>query len=295
MRTTQRLPPTAGTIRKAVFPTIVADVAKGEGLGFDGPSIVISTAALDRQGDVLVSEGCDLTGYQRNPVVLFGHDSSELPVGVTTSISMEPTGLRASWRWLENDERANRVRNAWNQGALRAASVGFRPLDYEDTDTGYKFSRWELIEWSLTPTPANAEALRVLKGLGLDSDVPMKRLSPADRLLRRNGDGAAILKQGRVLSAQNEQRIRDAKDLLTDVTALLEDVLAQLEPAADDGKAVLNLDDELPVSRRVARRHGAGDRVGQTVDGIELDAELVRNTTKRVVNDVIMRLTGKVD
>ena len=118
MSTTRR--PAAGIdMMKQVFPTVVAADAKG-----DENSLLISTGGKDRQGDILVPEGCDYANFLKNPSSpLYGHDNSELPVGKTTGISIEPTGVRATFRWLENDERANRVRNAWNQGYACARRV----------------------------------------------------------------------------------------------------------------------------------------------------------------------------
>jgi len=145
------------------FPTVV----RADG---DEPEITISTGAVDREGDILEPDGAELSEYQRNPVVGFGHFRHELiPVGATTTLKREGRGLRAKWKWLRNDPMADRVRNAFEQGVLRAASVGFQPLAYEPRQDGrgLRFTRWNLLEWSLVPVPANPEAVRTLKALGL--------------------------------------------------------------------------------------------------------------------------------
>src|SRR5689334_20360664 len=83
------------------------------------PEMWISTPTIDRDGDEVVVEGADLTAYRRNPAVLFGHDYSSLPVGGTTAIDVIPgKGLRARWRWLEDDPFAARCKNAFDQGLL---------------------------------------------------------------------------------------------------------------------------------------------------------------------------------
>lgn len=134
----------------------------------DNPEILITTSAVDREGDEVVAEGGDFTAYLRNPVVLFGHNQRDLPVGMATSLTRVPNkGIRARWRWLAGDAFASRVRNAFEQGALRAASIGFIPRTAEPTPTGYRFTKWELLEFSLVPVPANPEAVRTLKHLGL--------------------------------------------------------------------------------------------------------------------------------
>ena len=154
-------------MQKQPVATIVSDSKRG-----DEPEITISTIGLDRDCDEVVPEGCDFTDYQRNPVVQFGHDYSSLPVGATTALDVVPgRGVRARWRWLEGDPFADRVRNAFEQGVLRAASIGFQPTASEPNGRGgTRFTRWTLLEWSLVPVPANAEAVRSLKRLRLWAD-----------------------------------------------------------------------------------------------------------------------------
>jgi uncharacterized protein len=148
----------------------------------DEPTICISTSAEDRDGDVLEPAGCDLTNYRRNPVVLFGHDYSSLPVGSCTSVDVRPEGIVASWRWLENDPMADRVRNAFDQGVLRAASVGFRPgVSQRRANGGLLYKTWSLLEWSLVPIPSNPGAVRLAKSLiGVSSDDAILRISDDD-------------------------------------------------------------------------------------------------------------------
>ena len=42
---------------------------------------VASTANPDRYGDVVDQKGWDLRAYNRNPVVLFNHNPSQMPIG----------------------------------------------------------------------------------------------------------------------------------------------------------------------------------------------------------------------
>jgi HK97 family phage prohead protease len=132
-------------------------------------SMTISTPDVDREGDVLVPEGVVLDDYLKNPIVMFVHDHFSIPVGRTTHVNVVPgRGIAVDFVWLKNDAEADRVRNAFEQGVLNAASVGFMPLAYEPIATGYRYTKWALLEWSICPLPANPNATRVLKSLGLD-------------------------------------------------------------------------------------------------------------------------------
>jgi hypothetical protein len=148
----------------------------------DASSITITTAAIDRERDRIMPDGCDSDDYMRSGgPVLFAHDTAELPVAKTTALRRVATGIRATFKWLENDERAARVRNAFDQGLL-AASIGFMALERTPNEFGgMDFLRWSLLEWSFVPVPANPRAVRGLKALGLAADDgPMLVLGPSD-------------------------------------------------------------------------------------------------------------------
>jgi HK97 family phage prohead protease len=154
------------------------DVIVGRAAGASSDArLTITTQQEDREGDILIPEGAVLDAYRKNPVVLFSHDHYSIPVARTTSLDVIPgRGIRADFVWLKNDPDADRVRNAFEQGVLNAASVGFRPLAWDPLGTGgYRYTKWELLEWSIVAVPANAEAVRHLKslGLGLYSDEPI--------------------------------------------------------------------------------------------------------------------------
>jgi len=130
--------------------------------------LTISTSHADREGDVLVPEGALLENYRRNPIVLFAHDHYSIPVGKTVAIRVVAgVGLEADFVFLKDDEMAARISNAYEQGVLNAASVGFRPVEWEPLGkSGRRYTKWELLEWSIVEVPANPHATRLLKSLG---------------------------------------------------------------------------------------------------------------------------------
>jgi HK97 family phage prohead protease len=153
----------------------MSTVTAGAGSG-TSTEMVVSTASPDRMGDVIRPEGARVANFLKNPVLMFGHNYAALPVGTVQAIEVMPgSGLKMQFRWLEGDEVADRVRNAWDQGVLRAASIGFQPLHAvpNRSGVGLTFTEWELLEVSLVPVPANPEAVRTLKALGLS---PARRI-----------------------------------------------------------------------------------------------------------------------
>ena len=142
-------------------------------------------------------QGIDYTAYRENPVVLWNHDhagmtaAAGLPIGMTRKLVETGAGeLRAWFQFLAGDPCVERVKNAWDQGFLRAASIGWRALETEPTSQGWRDTRSELLEWSLVPVPADPGALRsayteVLRTLiGDDALSPVKGQSlKAERII----------------------------------------------------------------------------------------------------------------
>jgi HK97 family phage prohead protease len=127
-------------------------------------TFTISTSDVDRQGDSISAAGWDLTAYRTNPIVLWAHESRNLPVGRAVNVGIENGRLKATAEFMPSDlyPFADRVYRMLRDGWLTAASVGFRPIEWEWSQNrthGIDFKRAELIEFSIVPIPANAAAL----------------------------------------------------------------------------------------------------------------------------------------
>lgn len=169
--------------------------ASAEGRGAETASIVINTPALDHMSDRVLPDGVDRSVFDRNPVVLWLHDAygntdaAGIPIGKATRVSVTSDRIDATWRWLTGDPFVSRVKNAWDQGVINAASVGFIPTEFRpNKDGGYDIIHWTLLEFSLVPIPANPDAVRLLRGLGLSGRPRADALrSPEPLLLSPDG------------------------------------------------------------------------------------------------------------
>lgn len=136
--------------------------------------MVISTDDTDRHGEVVSQDGWQLTNYLQNPIVLWGHDSYAIPVGITDKLYIEVTNGRkaliAEGRFAAH-EFAQTLRQLYDAGMLKASSVGFIPMEYE----GNTITKAELLEWSFVSIPANPFALDAAKALGLDVAALMQK------------------------------------------------------------------------------------------------------------------------
>lgn len=185
--------------------------------------IIISTEEIDRQGDIVRATGAQLTNYLRNPVVLLGHDYHDFPIGRTLAIEVMPgRGLKARFQFPEWGmyDKADTTRKLFAAGFINAASIGFMPLESlpleKDRPWGPQdYVSWEMLEWSLVTVPANASALRLSFG---KSPVESARGLVIQLLTIES----YLEKRGRVLSAANERKLRDAAEAITSVLAQLE-------------------------------------------------------------------------
>lgn len=126
----------------------------------------ISSPTLDRMNDSIDIKGWHLVNYRRNPVVLFSHNSSELPVGRSPAVWIEGEKLKATATFAPSaaNPLAEHVRRMIDGRFLVACSVGFMPINWEFTKDparpfGINFLEQELLEWSICSVPANPDAL----------------------------------------------------------------------------------------------------------------------------------------
>jgi HK97 family phage prohead protease len=128
--------------------------------------VVASTPTPDRVKDVMVAEGCDLTEYRANPIVLANHNPA-CPIGtadveikngrVEATITFAPAGASA---------KADEYCALAKAGVLNAVSVGFETLDAEPIrGGGERVKSWSLLELSLVSVPANPEAVVTARSL----------------------------------------------------------------------------------------------------------------------------------
>lgn len=156
-----------GQFIKALVPAVEPVGDQSRSLRF-----TISTGSVDRDEDTIDPQGWELGPFKQNPVVLWAHDYSQLPVGKATAIGVEGSALKAT---VEFDVHpfAETVFRMLKQGFLRATSVGFKPKAFKAAKErdGYDFQRQELLEFSIVPVPANPEALIEARAAGIDVDL----------------------------------------------------------------------------------------------------------------------------
>lgn len=171
----------------------VEDVSTPEEMALN---FTITTDARDRDHDIVDPSGILVDNYSTNPVMLWAHDYTSLPVARSVSMwsgkslkenGKEINGVKARVVFQPDENyhesysgiRGSMVYRMYASGFLHAVSIGFNPLSWEKIEekdeeksgktptefvdlmpnTGTKFLSWELLEFSAVPVPANPQAL----------------------------------------------------------------------------------------------------------------------------------------
>lgn len=165
-----------GTVQRlAVTQTLGADSS-----GDDSSRtirFVLSDSSVARDGHTLATKGWDVSSYLKNPVVLFGHDSSSVDsvIGRMTNITTQGDQLVGTVEFMPADVNptAETVFQMVKRGYLNAVSVGFIPTEGKPAKGrgagAYDFSKQELLEVSVVPVPALPTALAEARAAGIDT------------------------------------------------------------------------------------------------------------------------------
>ena len=205
-------------------------IGDGLRLGDGAYSVTIFANEMSRDGVTVELDGMDFSNYEKNPVVLYAHDymgrteSGGLPIGRTTRLSRTAEGhIRADFEFLAGDAFAERVRNAWERGFLRGASIGWRAVESRPEGRRIRAVRSELLEWSIVAVPADPDALR----------DAYRRMAAA--LIEGEADAAGADRTERVIFDHRAGEVEGGEDL-SETRRLLDEVFRSLG-IGEDGDA----------------------------------------------------------
>jgi hypothetical protein len=130
---------------------------------------VINTLDVDRFSTVVDPQGAVIENYMKNPVVLWNH-YPDFPIGRALELEATKKSIIATWQFFDGSQIPEKgmilqlIEDVWqlySQGFIRGHSIGFLPLEDEWNEDEHiiQFKKWELLEFSLTPIPANPNAL----------------------------------------------------------------------------------------------------------------------------------------
>jgi hypothetical protein len=128
---------------------------------------VLHDETVNTQGFRMLTSGCNLEEFRKNPVLLYQHNDYSLPVGRWENIRIEGTRILADAHFDENDPEAVRIRQKVEGGFVRMASIGaWPPEEVSDAFSlmlpGQRLptvTKWTAREGSVVAIGANHNAL----------------------------------------------------------------------------------------------------------------------------------------
>lgn len=246
---------------------------------------LVSTATADRMGESLNPDGADLTNFKKNPIVLFAHNYTMPPIGKALWIKKTAEGIMSKVQFAST-QMAQEIFELYKGGFMRAFSVGFLPdvkhiEDFPDEkcNDGKKkpkrrFNKWELLEYSCVPVPANPEALSLAMSKGMIKDETLKIM--IDEQLWNEDSEVKVIEECKEI--KDETKKPNLEDITSELK-LKDDIITKQQQEISDLKYKLyEKKTDKPTIRTVS---------DMTVDEIQ---NIIMNT----VDGVIREITGKV-
>jgi HK97 family phage prohead protease len=248
----------------------------------DDPSRVITFVGVSDQTRVrdrffLVPRGVVAENYRRNPVFLWAHDYAEPAIGRTLDLQVEDERLLfvVEFAGREVNPFAEVVYQLYRRGFMRAVSAGWITLEREvedlaDGGSRIRITRWDLLELSAVPVPADPGAVMVSACPELSPDLVRRAVAV--------WQGAEDLRPGAASSAEGRgQRAEGEAD-----RSLFDSRLSALEMSVAEIEGML----------LEQRNHGGGREARPALPSPE---ELAASVGRILAREVRRQILGRLD
>jgi hypothetical protein len=227
---------------------------------------VVSTEAVDRDGDIIRQAYWDLNHFKAHPILLSSHNYRGLQnqIGEWTEMDVKDSKLVGSAKYYvkEGNPEADWGFKLASKGRA-AFSVGFVP-DMSQAKTidshgniSYEFNGQELLEVSQVTVPSNADALQSFKGIGLHPEL--------DAIVTEIMDDMDVKEQVSEI-AEQPSLVRaefDYEALARELAALLREDLVMLIEEAGSKRTTIEPMESLPTAEDIVKQVIAGYREGK--------------------------------
>ena len=153
-----------------------------------GNRVRLTNDTLNSYGYRVLTEGVDITQYERNPILLYMHNRGKA-IGLIKDIKKENGEITGELAFDEATELSTQCKKQWDFGSLRMVSIGFEIIETSEAAElivpGQRYAtvtKARLIEVSLVDIGANNDAIRLHKDgqlitLSEGGDCPLPRLN----------------------------------------------------------------------------------------------------------------------
>ncbi len=225
----------------------------------------VSDNTINDGGFRILTEGIDLSVFQKNPVMLWKHeryDSRLLPIGRWDDLKIENGALTAEPVLDEKDPFAQQIKSKVDQGFINACSIGVQVVEVSEDPAlmlpGQRratVTKCILVEISLVDIPGNQNSVRLYK-----EDKIVALSSGEDNAIipiinhNSNKMKSVALKLGLAESATEDQILQEITKLQTEKQVLTNEnkTLKDRETLALKTRAEKLADDAIATGRTTA-------------------------------------------
>lgn len=236
-----------------------------------GNRVRLTNDTLNSYGFRVLTEGVDISQYERNPILLYMHNRG-LAIGLIKDIRRENGEITGELAFDEATDLSRQCKTQWEFGSLRMVSIGIEVIEtseaLEHLVTGQRYAtvtKSRLFEVSLVDIGANNDAIRLhgkdgeLITLGDGGVCPLPRLNHKSHKNREmdiktlaltlglpeTADEATVNAKLAELNASKEEaeRIRQENEQLklTQITGAVEGAIASKKISADKKQHFIDL------------------------------------------------------
>lgn len=236
-----------------------------------GKRVRMTDDSLNSHGSRVLTAGCDITQYKRNPVLLYMHERGKV-IGYMKDIEVEEGEITGEPVFDCATELSKQCKKQWEVGSLRMVSIGIDVFELsEDPEllvvgqTSPTITKSKIFETSIVDIGANDNAIVMRRNgkqitLGRDSENPLPMLSNKRQTTKQQmelktialklglpetADETAVLaKIGELnLSVAEVEQLKKDKDALTlaQVTSAVEIAVKENRLTPDKKEHFINL------------------------------------------------------
>lgn len=246
---------------------------------------VFSTDDVDRHGEVVDQKSWILDDFLKNPVVLFGHDHSQPPVGKITGLGYNSQGnLEGEVKFAAQEYPfAKVIWNLYKGGFMKAFSVGFSAGKVDVVDNQVILRDNTLYEISTVAVPANAMALA--KAKGFDMTALEEKMVEQDSKTGETKEKCA--------TCESEEKGCPCKDKKPDVEPAAA-APAKEEPAKEEAKAAVTTE-ETTVKEVEVTKEAGDEAVMKGIDALVTslkEGRVLSKKNRKAIEDAIVALNA---
>jgi len=244
-----------------------------------------SDNSVDRYGEIVDQKTWDTKSYEKNPVILWGHnpEHAQNVIGSGGGLELDINGKSYITATFDDDDHSSLIFNKLKKGILRCVSAGFIPhtLEFEDDVPVLKDN--ELLEVSVVAIPANRNAVALDYKAG---EIKQKDAQFLIKSMREEADSieAAMAAKDATADTKTVEELQAELDAALVKVTEAETRAEEAEVKTADAKKLEDEDgkktEDDPANDGENDQSGAGDPIN--LDDIDLEADLTPEQEKQI-------------